>query len=175
MHVDLVGDKHSTMPAVDPSVDSLQIWHCKYRTLTPVTTLRRLRTLIICPVPEDLEFVASLKHLRDLRIMHMPKVRDLAPLADLHRLEILSLSTLPSWDASGRVTEVRSLAPLGKLPALKYLGLFGVVSRSRSLKALERSPKLLSVRIGRFPKMEMKRFREATGIIRDDFPPLTAG
>jgi hypothetical protein len=99
----------------------------------------------------------------------------LAPLADLHRLKILSLSTLPSWDASGQVTEVRSFAPLGRLPALKHLGLFGVVPRGRSLKALERCPNLVSVCVSKFPKAEVKRFREATGIVRDDFPAPTAG
>jgi len=107
--------------------------------------------------------------------MHMPKVRDLAPLARLGRLETLSLSTLPSWDASGRVTEVRSLAPLAKLSALKHLALFSVVSRSRSLKGLERCRQLLSVRISKFPKSEVKRFREASGVVRDDFPPPAAG
>jgi hypothetical protein len=174
MHVDLAGDKQATMPPVDPSVDSLGIWHCKYRSLMPVASLRRLKALIVCPIPEDLEFLAALSNLRELRIMHMPKVRDLTPLAALHRLEILSLSTLPSWDASGRVTQVRSLGPLGRLPGLKHLGLFGVVPRSRSLRALERCPELLSVRVSKFPKSEVKRFREATGIVRDDFPAPTA-
>jgi hypothetical protein len=121
-----------------------------------------------------LDFLASLRGLRDLRIMHMPKVRDLAPLAELRRLETLGLSTLPSWDASGRVTEIRSLAPLAKLPALKHLALF-VVSKNRSLSALERAPKLASVRVSKFPKSEVKRFREASGIFDDNFPAPPAG
>jgi hypothetical protein len=172
MHVDLKGDKEAAMPPVDRAVESLLVWHCRYRTLAPLGALRRLKFLMVCPVPDgSLGFLASLKNLRELRIMHMPKVRDLAPLAELRRLEILGLGTLPSWDASGRVTEVRSLAPLAKLPSLKHLALFGVVSRSRSLKALEGCPKLSSVCVSKFPKAELKRFREASGIFDDDFPP----
>jgi hypothetical protein len=45
MHVDLVGDKQMAMPSVDPSVESLQVWHCRYRTLPPIGVLRRLKDL----------------------------------------------------------------------------------------------------------------------------------
>ena len=86
MRVDLKGDKQTAMPSIDPSVESLEVWHCRYRTLTPIGALRRLKALIIGSVPDDsLEFLSSLKSLRDLRIMHMPKVRDLGPLAQLRR------------------------------------------------------------------------------------------
>jgi hypothetical protein len=94
--------------------------------------------------------------------------------AELSRVEMLSLSTLPSWDASGRVTEVRSLAPIAKMNSLKHVALFGIVSRSRSLMALEDCPNLVVARFSKYPKAEVERFREASGIVRDDFP-ATAG
>ena len=102
--------------------------------------------------------------------MHLPKVDDLAPLAELRRLETLSLSTLPSWDASGKVTEVRSLDPIAKLPSLKHLALFGVVPKGRSLEAITRCRNLVASRFSKYPKAEMVRFYEATQM-SDEFPP----
>jgi hypothetical protein len=165
MHVDLLGDQQKDMPAVDSSVVSLQIWHCKYRSVDPVRRLRKLRKLVICPLPDGtLDFLSSLKELRQLTIQHLPKVRDLSPLATLRRLETLGLSTLASWDASGRVVEVRSLAPIADLPRLKYLTLFGIVPKTRSLRALERCDTLLAARFLKYRQAEVQRFYEATGV-----------
>jgi hypothetical protein len=76
-------------------------------------------------------------------------------------LESLSLETLPSWDASGKVTEVESLDPIASLPSLKHVALFGVVPKTKSLAALERCPKLISARFSKYPKAERERFYEA--------------
>jgi len=165
MQVDLVGNQEKQMPPLDSSVERLLIWRCKYRSLEPVRNLRKLRQLVICPLPDDtLDFLTSLKELRQLAIEHLPKVRDLSPLALLRRLESLRLSTLPSWDASGRVVEVRSLTPIAELPHLKYLTLFGIVPKTRSLKALEQCESLLAARFLKYRKAEVKRFYEATGV-----------
>jgi hypothetical protein len=172
IQITLAGDKQATMPPIDPKVEILTVWHCRYRTLRPIQALRRLTDLIIASYPDDtLEFLSSLKHLRDLRIMHLPHVRDLSPLAELRQLETLGLATLPSWDASGRVTEVRSLAPLARMRGLKYLALFGVVPKGRSLAAIARCPKLVTARLSKYPKAEMRRFYERTGISDDPLLP----
>jgi hypothetical protein len=171
MNIRLARDRNTSMPPLHPSVDGLWIWHCRYRTLEPVGDLHKLKYLVIATYPDDsLALLAGLRNLRDLRIMHLPKVRDLAPLAELRRLETLGLSTLPSWDASSKVTEVRSLAPIAKLPSLKHLALFGVVPKGRSLLALRRCNKLVSARFSKYPKAEVKRFYEATQL-SDEFPP----
>jgi hypothetical protein len=172
VQIKLQRDKQTTMPSIDASVEILTVWHCRYRTLRPIANLRRLTDLVIATYPDDtLEILTSLKRLRDLRIMHLPHVSDLSPLAELPRLESLELSTLPSWDASGRVTEVRSLAPLASLPSLKHLSLFGVVPRSRSLAEITGCPKLVTARFSKYPKAEITRFYESTRLSDDHLPP----
>jgi hypothetical protein len=174
MFVKLARDKSTTMPAVDPAVDTLCVWHCRYQTLRPIGELRRLESLVIATFPDDsLEFLGPLKRLRDLRIMHLPRVSDLAPLAALRRLETLGLSTLPSWDSSGRVTKVKSLAPLAKLPTLKHLAFFGVVPRDKSLAPLTASRSLVAAQFSKYPRAEVKRFYDDSDISDDPLPALS--
>jgi hypothetical protein len=176
MHVELMRDTATTMPSVDTSAKSLRIWHCRYKTLSPVGDLLKLRTLVIATYPdESLDLLRPLRDLRQLHILHMPKVRDLSPLAALERLEFLSLATLPSWDPSGKVTEVVSLEPIARLPALRYLGLFGVVPKPKSLAALTRCRHLMAARFSKYPKAEVRTFYEATGVSDDDLPTPRAG
>ena len=166
-HLSLVRDERRAMPDVADaqSVRTARIWHCKYRTLEPLSELIGLEGLIIATFPDpDLESLSTLKSLRYLRILHLPHVRHLDPLAGLDRLEVLTLETLPSWDASGKVTEVESLQPLTRLSALKHLQLFGVRTPQRSLAQLEDIPSLESVRLSKWPTAEVARFRSRTGI-----------
>ena len=166
MHIDLVGDKQTAMPQVDSSVDSLRIWHCRYRTVTLVGTLRgsgRSSSALFRMTPRGVPGFIQ-RHLRELTIMHLPKVRDLSPLADLRRLERLGLSTLPSWDASGKVVTVRSLKPIADLPRLKYLTLFGIVPKTRSLAALSGCKKLIAARFLKYRKAEVRRFYETSNV-----------
>lgn len=109
MHLDLMRDKSKVFPALAQSNElrSLRIWHCRYRTLNQVSALRNLETLIIATFPDSsLAALSPLGRLRYLRVLHLPLIRDLSPLATLSQLECLSLETLPSWDSSSRVTEV---------------------------------------------------------------------
>ena len=173
MHIDWVRDPSRIMPTVEdpPAVGSIRIWNCKYQTLVPLATLHRLRTLVILSFPdESLDFVGKLQALQYLSIIHLPRVSDLSPLKGLKHLEALSLQTLPSWDAGSRKTEVNSLAPVASLPSLKHLSLFGVVPEDRSLRPLEQCKNLRSARFSKYPKREMARFYEATGL-SDAFPP----
>ena len=141
-----------------------RLWHCKYRTVAQLAELTLLEGLDVATFPDaSLEPLNGLTQLKYLRLLHLPRVTDLSPLTDLRELKVLRLATLPSWDASGKTTEVESLAPLAGLPALRHLELFGVHPRDRTLSALETCPSLASVRVSKYPAQEVERFAEATG------------
>ncbi len=165
MHVELMRDPARVMPPIDRKVTSLKVWHCKYRSLAPIAELGRLQTLVIATYPDDsLAPLSALKQLRRLEILHLPKIHDLGPLAELEQLESLCLQITPGWDASRKMTVVDSLEPLARLPALEELSLLGVVSTDRSLRALERCPRLRSAWFSHFPKAEIARFFEMTTV-----------
>ena len=146
-------------PLILGRVGSLRIWFCKYKTLAPLTKFERLRTLVVAGFPDEtLAILSKLQNLQYLSIVHLPNIVDLSPLTLLHHLESLSLSTLPSWDSSGKVTKVVSLDPIGMISSLKYLELFGVVPESRSLSPVERCGSLVSARFSKYPKKEIQRF-----------------
>jgi hypothetical protein len=59
---------------------------------------------------------------------------------------------------------------LAKLPHLAHPELFGVRPADKSLRDLEKAPSLVSVRVSKYPKPEVRRFYEATGCT-DAFAP----
>jgi hypothetical protein len=131
---------------------------CKYRSLAPLADLKNLATLEIADYPDEtLEPISGLAALQELRILHMPKVTDISPLARLTQLRSLALETSPGWDSSGRVTEVESLDALSQLPHLVRLTLYGVVPSDRSVDAILRSTSIREVRVSKYPKAEVKR------------------
>lgn len=165
---DLMRDKSKTLPA-DPDaalVQALRVWHCKYASLTSIGQhYRNLETLVVASYPDrDLEPIGSLSRLKYLSVLHMPGVTDLAPLGRLTNVRTLRLSTLPSWDSSGKVTEVISLRPLALPPNLKHLELFGIRPASKSLHELEEAPALVSVRLSKYPKAEVTRYYDCSGV-----------
>src|SRR5262245_1974841 len=166
-------DKAKAM-ASDPNgaeVTALRVWHCNYVSLAPVVQYPNLTTLVVATYPDaDLEPIASVTGLEYLSLLHLPGVTDLAPLARLTHLRTVRLATLPSWDASGAVTEVDSLRPLALLPELTHLELFGIRPASQSLRDLEDRAGLISVRVSKYPKAEVARFRDVTGVT-DAFAP----
>lgn len=173
MHVDLVRQTSKVMPDFeDPArVSSLRVWHCGYQTLSPISQLPALRTLVIATFPdESLSVLGSHADLQYLSILHLPRVRDLAPLARFESLRTLRLATVPGWDASGKVTEVYSLEPLAGLQHLEHLELIGIVPPSRSLEPIERCPALTSARFAKFPSKEVVRFFSATGTADEHAP-----
>jgi hypothetical protein len=165
-------DTARTMPVDgDTTASALRVWHCKYQSLAALRGYPNLRILVIATYPDDnLGPIACLERLEYLSILHLPGVTDLAPLGQLQRLSTLRLSTLPSWDSSGKVTTVESLAPLAGLPHLAHLELFGVRPASKSLRDLEGARSLVSVRVSKYPKPEVRRFYEVTGC-SDRFAP----
>ena len=144
---------------------ALKLWFCAFDDLSGLERYTSLRTLVVAGFPErSLDVLTGVPSLTHLRLIHLPGVTDLAPLAKLPLLETLSLATLPSWDSSGKVTEVASLEPLRQLPALRSLELLGVRPKDRSLRPLQRSASLRSVRVSKYPKAEVRRFYDETGL-----------
>ena len=173
MHLELMRDPAVDFPSIaEPeSVRTLRVWHCRYRTLAPLMQFRFLQAVDIATYPDEmLEHISNLNELRYLRILHMPKVADLSPLENLWRLVTVSLSTLPSWDASRKRTVVRSIAPLTKLPALEHVELLGVVPADRSLAPLEDVHGLKTGRFHGIPKKEKERFFRISGVANDFAP-----
>lgn len=166
-------DKAKAMPtdADAGEITALRVWHCNYASLAPVMQYPNLLTLVVATYPDaDLEPIALLDRLEYLSLLHLAGVSDLAPLVRLTRLHTVRLATLPSWDPSGKVTEVGSLRPLALLPKLTHLELFGVRPASKSLHDLEEAPRLASVRVSEYPKAEVTRFYDLTGM-SDAFAP----
>jgi hypothetical protein len=173
MHIDAFCENGKLIPAVtDPrNLRSLKVVQRRRGSLRPVAQLYQLTTLeVFSFLDETLDVLRKLKQLHYLRIIHLPNVTDLSPLADLRELECLSLSTLPSWDASGKVTVVESLDPIGQLQDLRHVELMGVRPKSKSLSPLERCPRLASARFHKYPKRELERFYAAKRV-SDAFVP----
>jgi len=163
--VTLLRDQARSFPSgpLDTSIQSLRIGHCKYQSLRGLGGFPHLRVLDIASYPDTtLDPIGDLLELRYLRILHLPKVRSLAPLERLGELLTLALETLPSWDSSGRITEVETLEPIANLPRLRHLVLFGVRPMDQSLKPLQASKSLRSVRVQRYPRAEVARFYSET-------------
>lgn len=157
--------------AAPRDVTTLRVWHCKYQTLEPVAGLGNLEGLAIATYPDrTLDPLGHLESLRYLTLLHVPKVVSLDPLKALTSLEVLSISTLPSWDASSRVMEVDSLRPLAELPNLRHLELLGVRPRDGSLRDLDGCASLESVRVSKYATGEVERFRSVNGA-SDAFAP----
>jgi hypothetical protein len=162
--LDLVRDAAKEFPLPDDptAMCSLRVWHCKYRSLHDLARFSNLIELEVATYPDDsFEPIAGLVRLERLRVLHMPKITNLEPLATLTRLRHLSLETLPSWDASGKVTEVRSLEPLTHLPDLEDVELFGVVPPSRSVDDLLGIPNLRQARVSKYADGEAARLEAA--------------
>jgi len=157
MHLDLMRDKSRVMPSVaEPAaVTSIRIWHCAYSSLEEVSAFPNLHSLVIATFPDtSLGCLSSFSKLTYLRVVHLPKVTDLSPLASLTELRSLSLETLPSWDASSKRTVVASLEPITRLAHIEHLSLLGVVSEDRSLAVLQRCTTLRTARFHGFAKAE---------------------
>jgi hypothetical protein len=166
MHIELIRKKDKTFPDIPSpeSVTSARVWHCRYMSLEALSQLVNLRALAIASYPDPtFEALASLGMLESLEIVHLPHIKNLSPLAGLKKLRKLSLSTLPSWDSSGKLTVVESLGPIAELPLLEELSLFGVVPESKSVDALLSSQTLKRVRVSKYPKSEQQKISERYG------------
>lgn len=172
-HLQLVRDPAKVFPAIpDPqSWTSARVWFCKYKTMQPLSELVNLEQLEIAGFPDaTLDDLVGLKHLRILRLQNFPKVTDLAPLAQLEKLETVALATPPSWDASRKKHIVSSLEPLTKLPALRHIELFRIAPKSERPDELLKCKGLRSARLTGYPAKDLEAFHKASGF-SDDFAP----
>jgi hypothetical protein len=166
MHLELMRKKERVFPAIpEPeSVTSARIWYCNYASLAPLSQFTNLQNLAIAGYPDStFEPLGLLGMLESLEIVHLPNIKSLSPLMSLTKLRKLSLSTLPSWDSSGKLTVVESLEPIAEIPLLEELSLFGVVPESRSVDALFKSKSLKRVHVSKYPKLEKQRISERYG------------
>lgn len=174
MLLDLIGRDETEFPIIPRPrlVTGLRVMHSKFRSLAPIAAFENLQELSIIDLREsDLEFLRPCRQLRYLRICHLPQVSGLEPLSHLQNLEVLSLSTLPSWDSSRRTQVVESLEPISRMPALCHLDLLGVRPLDRSLHPLEPCPQLRTALFHLYPKAEQARFFAATGVVEQRTPP----
>jgi hypothetical protein len=159
-------DKSREFPAVSRPAQytSARVWHCSYRSLAALDSFVNLRSLEIATYPDaTFEPISGLLRLEALRVIHMPRITDLEPLRKLTLLRHLSLETLPSWDVSGKVTEVRSLAPLAELTRLESLELYGVRPPNRRIDDLLRIPSLREAKITKYAEGEAARLADVLG------------
>ena len=175
MQIKFMRSPEREMPVVAAAGDvtSMIVWHCKFATLRSLASFTNLRALKIATYPDaSLEPLLGLNHLEWLSVVHLPKVNDLEPLTMLSKLVSLELATLPSWDASRKRQVVKSLHPLGRIPRLAHLALFGVIPEDKSLAPLEAISSLRTARVSGYPAKEMKRFYETTSLANDHVPPF---
>jgi hypothetical protein len=173
MHVDFMRQPGPELPiAARPTeVTSLRVWHCTYKNFSALARYDRIEELIIGSFPEaSLELIAALPRLRYLKIVHLPMVQSLSPLAKLNHLQSLSLATLPTWDTARRRTTVDSLEPLSDLLSLRHLELFGVCPPDRSLSALYGCSWLKTARFSQYPGDTVAEFYSATKASNDYVP-----
>ena len=176
MHLEQMRVKNKSFPQVafPLEVRSARIWHCNFKSLEEISALQNLETLVVATWP-DISFMplASLKRLKYLSVLHFPKAAELLPIAGLNLLETLCLSSLPSWDASGKTLLVNSLEPVAQLRSLKHLELCGVRTPDRTLPLGMKSKALQSAKFFKYRKSEVEKFYAATGA-SDAFAPQPA-
>ncbi|MDR0277987.1 MAG: hypothetical protein LBJ37_08885 [Paucimonas sp.] len=176
MKVDLMREpsKQLILSVPPEEITSLRVWHCKYKSLKAIEQCVNLRELVIGTLPDDsVDFLSGLKQLEYLRILHMPKLRQISALAQLDAMICLSLATAPSWDSAGKRTVIDTLEPISALPALKHVELICVIPADGSLDPLASVPRLESARLGGYPTDLVTRFYAMTGV-RDNFNPSSS-
>lgn len=131
------------------AIKSVCIWHGSLRSVGSLKRFRSLKTLLVASWPGELDVVAELPNLRSLRIVHLPKVTTLLPLANLRQLELLCLETLPSWDGSGRRTRLDGLRSLTKLNQLRDVCFRGkITTKDGRIDWLAKCPSLETIAAG---------------------------
>lgn len=173
MHIDLLRqtDTQLLFDGNPLEVESMRIWHCKDKHLSKLSAFKNLRLLEFGSFPDQsLEVIGSLPLLRYLKVVHLPKVSSLAPIAQLKDLRNLILATLPSRDSDRKRTIVESLSSLAGLKALR-LELFGICPPDYSLRALYGCTWLLTARFSQFHITTVEEFYESTGAVNDFNPP----
>ncbi len=117
------------------SVASVSLVAPQIQSLAPLQALPLLEALNLHD-PPTLLGLDELGDLKCLVLRHFRRIKSLLGIRALSRLHVVSMSTLPSWDASRRCLEVESFEPLSNLSGLESLCLMGVWPLDRRLDAL---------------------------------------
>jgi hypothetical protein len=124
-----------------PRLSVVRLVEPRITSLAPLKHLPNLQALSMDD-PPVLNGLEGLRNLRCLTMRHFRRINSLSSVAALPELRALSLSTIPSWDASRRCLQVESLEPLREAVALESLALMGVWPQDGRLDALHSLAKL---------------------------------
>jgi hypothetical protein len=142
MKLELIRDKSRDFPKVENPLEysEIRIWHCGYRSFDWIRSFQNVESIEIATYPDStLESIGRLPTVKFLFIIHLPKITDISPLANLQSLEKLELQTLPS---SAKTQQIKSLYPLEKLPNLRSFNFGGFTVEDGSLQPLHSCPNL---------------------------------
>ena len=138
---------------------SLDLATVREADLSFLHTNQSLRVLYLTDV-HALRGVELLSQVRELVLVHIPKVRSLEPLLALRDLQILTISTLPSWDASRKCLEVDSFEPLRSLNALVSLSLCGIRPNHGRLQPLQQLTGLRALNVSHVYSFDLRDYAE---------------
>ena len=121
--------------ATIPAITCVSLAMPRITSLAPLCKLSGLESLELDD-PPTIVGIEGLISLECLVLRHFRRITNLAPLSSLSNLRAVSMSTIPSWDASRRCLEIDSLEPLRKLINLESLRLMGIKPLDRRLDPL---------------------------------------
>ena len=121
--------------ATIPAITCVSLAMPRITSLAPLCKLSGLESLELDD-PPTMAGIEGLISLKCLVLRHFRRITNLAPLSSLSNLRAVSMSTIPSWDASRRCLEIDSLEPLRKLINLESLRLMGIKPLDRRLDPL---------------------------------------
>lgn len=121
--------------ATIPAITCVSLAMPRITSLAPLSKLSGLEFLELDD-PPTIAGIEGLISLKCLVLRHFRRITNLAPLSSLSNLRAVSMSTIPSWDASRRCLEIDSLEPLRKLINLESLRLMGIKPLDRRLDPL---------------------------------------
>ena len=121
--------------ATIPAITCVSLAMPRITSLAPLCKLSGLESLELDD-PPTIVGIEGLISLKCLVLRHFRRITNLAPLSSLSNLRAVSMSTIPSWDASRRCLEIDSLEPLRKLINLESLRLMGIKPLDRRLDPL---------------------------------------
>jgi hypothetical protein len=119
------------------SLKSVSLVAPRITSLAPLQALGNLEALELND-PPTLYGLDSLAGLRCLVLRHFRRIKSLSLIESLSKLRVVSMSTIPSWDACRRCLEVESFEPLARLSELESLSLMGVRPLDGRLDPLRR-------------------------------------